>query len=103
VNEVRPQISAEITSLQRRADQLTASNAGTERLLAELSAQADAARTTDDATGAQRLERRIHLLRLQRTHAVQEIRTLLDLIAARRVRYGIAIPAAADLPPLGEG
>lgn len=98
VNEVRGHITAEITSLQRRADQLTVSNAGTERLLAKLSGEADAARSTEDVTGAERLERRMHLLRLQRTHTAQEIRTLLDLIAARRTRYGIVTPAAADLP-----
>jgi hypothetical protein len=95
MNENSTHVAAEIASLQRRADQLAASNVGTASLLANLMAEAAEARSADDATGAGRLDRRIHLIRQRDAQVVREIHTLEELIAARRTRYGLASPGQA--------
>lgn len=87
MNEHHEHISAEIALLQKRADQLTATQVHNERLLDSLVVKAEAARSVQDVAGALRLDRRIDLMRRRRARAVQEIDTLLELIAARRARY----------------
>jgi hypothetical protein len=82
-------ISAEIASLQRRADQLTDTNVDTERLLASLSEKVAVARSTEDASVTRRLDRQIHLVQQRLAQTCREIDTLLALIAARRARYDI--------------
>ncbi len=93
-------IPAEIVALQRRADQLTATKADADVLLASLAGEAEAARRLPDLPLALRLDRRVHLLRQRRARTLQEINTLLEIIAARRARYGLAGPATAvERPP----
>ena len=92
-------IAGEIASLQRRADQLTASNVGSERALAELIAEAEVARSADDADATRRLDRKIHLARQRGAQAAREMHTLEELIAARRARYGLPTPPATFVPP----
>lgn len=90
MKENHTHLFAEIAALQRRADQLTVTNLASERLLTSLMDRAEAARSLQDLSGALRLDRKIHLMRQRRTRAAQEIDTLLELIAARRARYGVA-------------
>lgn len=87
MKEFQGGIRQEIRSLERRVEQLVDANAVTDRLLATLSQQADTARSGQDATGAQRIDRRASLVRQRRVRAEAEISTLNDLIAARRQRY----------------
>ncbi|HEX6350939.1 MAG TPA: hypothetical protein VF160_16305 [Candidatus Dormibacteraeota bacterium] len=82
-------IPAEIAMLQRRADQLSATNLDTDAVLASLTREAAAARTLADLTLALRLDRKIRLVQERRTKTTHEIDTLLSLVAARRARYGL--------------
>ncbi len=104
MNEHHEHISGEIALLQRRADQLTATHVQSERLLASLVVKAEAARSVQDVIGALRLDRRIHLMRRRRAQAIQEIDTLLELIAARRARYSVPTPeCGCEAPPTPAG
>ena len=99
MNGAQTQIAAEIASLQRRAEQLTASSLSTARVLAALIAEAEHARSTDDAIGVRRLDRKIHLVRQRDTKTTREMHMLEELIAARRARYGLALTPASPVQP----
>lgn len=80
------QFTAEIASLQRRADQLVVTAATSERVLAALAIEEAAARSERDLAGGLRLSRKIVVAQRNKARVVSEINTLLELIAARRAR-----------------
>ncbi len=61
-----------------------------ERLLASLAVEVDAARVADDAAAVERLRRKIRVVTQHKAQVVYEIRTLGELVEARRARYGLA-------------
>lgn len=101
VNEYRPEVSREIRSLQTRANQLQTTSAACELRLTSLAVESEAARSANDGIALQKVGRKIHLEKQRAAHVASEIRTLLELIAARRSRYGLQ-PLPPPLPRLPE-
>jgi hypothetical protein len=83
-------VEAEIASLQVRAERLAPPERELERLLAALAVEVDAARVADDAAAVERLSRKIRVVTQHKAQVVYEIRTLGELVEARRARYGLA-------------
>lgn len=92
MNEYRPQVANEIASLETRAAQLQGTNFQCSLRLASLLAESQAARSAGDAVAAQKSGRKIHLEEQRAERIASELKTMRELIAARRNRYG--------LPPL---
>ena len=86
----RSQVESEIVSLQARAQRLAPSESELERLLAALAVEVDAARAAEDVAAVERLTRKIHAVQRHKAQVVYEIRTLGELIEARRAKYGLA-------------
>lgn len=99
MNEYRPQLANEIASLETRAAQLQITSSGCSLRLASLAEESEAARTADDAVGAQKIGRKIHLEEQRAARVSSELATLLELIAARRSRYGLQAPPRAGSSP----
>lgn len=96
MNEYRPQLANEIAALETRAAQLHATSEDSGRRLAALAAESEAARSAEDAVATQRIGRKIHLEAQRAERIAGELGTLLELIAARRARYGLQ-PSRAPL------
>jgi hypothetical protein len=85
-SEYHQHLSTEIVSLQKRANQLTLTTSAADRLLASLRVEAEAARSVQDIIGLQRVVRKIQIAERRRRLVVNELKTMLELIAARRTR-----------------
>lgn len=92
MNEYRPELAREIASLETRAAQLEGTGSDCRLRLTSLLAESEAARSAEDAVGAQKIGRKIHLEEQRAGRIASELRTLLELIAARRSRYGLQAP-----------
>ncbi len=86
-SEYHEHLSAEIVSLQARAKQLTLTTSAADRLLASLRVEAEAVRSVQDTAGLQRVVRKIQVAERRRRLVVDELKTMLELIAARRARW----------------
>lgn len=99
MNEYRPQLANEIAALEARAAQLQASGSDCSVRLASLAAESEAARSAEDCAAAGKVTRKIHLEQQRADRIAGELKTLLELVAARRSRYGLQAPPAAMTGP----
>lgn len=99
MNEYRGQLANEIASLETRAAQLEGTSSDCRIRLTSLFAESAAARSAEDAVATQKIGRKIQLEEQRAGRIASELKTLLELIAARRSRYGIqALPRPAEGP-----
>ena len=89
MSEYTLRMAAEIASLQTRADQLRSTSSDSRLRLAALAAEAEAALSAEDHVAAQKVARKIHLEEQRGARLTNEMETLLELITARRSRYGL--------------